>query len=205
MQVAGAAAQEDIKMIKLIIMGQTQCGKTRLISEITSSAYIPNMNGMVFRQKDYNFEDGGRARVMFWDPCGQDRYDSHTRMYTRGSQCAIVCFDVTDRESFDKIEKYMKKLEEGCTDNLVKVLVGNKSDLMQERKVFPDEGEKVAEHYNCKYFETSAETGENVQEMAGYLIKLAYEKELEFPTQSLRLMDAPIGRGGGICWRGGAC
>ncbi|TNV75552.1 hypothetical protein FGO68_gene14049 [Halteria grandinella] len=197
------AAQEDIKTIKLIIMGQTQCGKTRLFCELHQSIYTPNLHGVSLMKKDYTFEDGGRVKVDFWDPCGQDRYDNITKIYMRGSQCAIVCFDLTDRESFEKVEKYMMKLEECCTDNLVKVLVGNKCDLMQERKVLPDEGEKVAEHYNCKYFETSAETGENVQEMVRFLVKMAYEKELQFPSSSIRLMDAPIRRRGGPCFRGG--
>ena len=100
--------------------------------------------------------------MQMWDPSGQDRYNSLSKVYLRGSNCAIVVFDLTNRESFEAVEKWMGKLEECCSDNMVKVLVGNKSDLVTERVVLPEEGEKLAEHYNCTYFETSTETHENL-------------------------------------------
>ncbi|TNV75564.1 hypothetical protein FGO68_gene2520 [Halteria grandinella] len=205
MQGGAGALQEQVKQIKLIILGHANSGKTKLISEMAGQPYISNHNTTLTGGRDEIFEDGSRARVQFWDPCGMDHYDSLTSMYTRGSLCAVICFDLTDRDSLETVEKYMKKLEENCSDNLVKALVGNKSDLMQERKVLPDEGQKLADHYNCKYFETSAETGENVQELASYLIQQAHKKELLFPTISHRLLDSPIRRGGGGCMGKDTC
>ena len=85
----------------------------------------------------------------------------------------------------------MAILEENNTDNLVRVLVGTKSDLKEERKVLPHEGQELGEYHNSKYFEVSGDTGDGVNEMMKYLVQMAYEKERHAPTVGTKLLANP--------------
>jgi Ras-related protein Rab-1A len=75
-----------------------------------------------------------------------------------------VTYDITDRESFSAIENWMNEVEKHASDNISRILVGNKSDMEDARQVSVDEGRELAEHYNVRFLETSAKDCKNVEE-----------------------------------------
>jgi small GTP-binding protein len=75
-----------------------------------------------------------------------------------------VTYDITDRESFSAIENWMNEVEKHASDNISRILVGNKSDMTDARQVSTDEGKELAEHYNVRFLETSAKDCKNVEE-----------------------------------------
>jgi GTPase SAR1 family protein len=81
-----------------------------------------------------------------------------------------LTFDVTDENSFKNIRNWVKQIEQNAQNNVCKVLVGNKCDR-EDRKVTPEEGQKLASEFNMKYFETSAKTNLNVSETFTFLTK----------------------------------
>eukprot|EP00829_Urostomides_striatus_P006655 TRINITY_DN1722_c0_g1_i1.p1 TRINITY_DN1722_c0_g1~~TRINITY_DN1722_c0_g1_i1.p1 ORF type:complete len:188 (+),score=64.68 TRINITY_DN1722_c0_g1_i1:53-616(+) len=102
------------------------------------------------------------VKLQIWDTAGQDRFRSITGTYYKGAHGIIIVYDVTDRYSFNEIEKWMGQVDKLAPENCVKILVGNKCDLNEKRVVTTDEGKSAAASYNMKYFETSAKKALNV-------------------------------------------
>jgi len=105
-----------------------------------------------------------RVRVQIWDTAGQDRFRTITQTFYRGAMGIILTYAVNDRESFENVESWMKQIEEHASEDVCKILVGNKSD-MDNRCVDYEEGKKLADSYGIQFFETSARDGRNVNDV----------------------------------------
>ncbi|XP_057506041.1 ras-related protein RHN1-like isoform X2 [Actinidia eriantha] len=100
-----------------------------------------------------------------WDTAGQERYHSLAPMYYRGAAAAIVVYDITSMESFVKAKKWVRELQRQGNPILVTVLVANKADLETKRQVENEVGEQYAKDNRLFFFETSAKTAQNVNEL----------------------------------------
>jgi Ras-related protein Rab-1A len=98
-----------------------------------------------------------------WDTAGQERFKTITSSYYKGVHGIIVVYDVTDRESFDGVHEWMEQIEKSCTTNVARILVGNKTDLQDQRVVSTEEGQELADHYCIRFIETSAKDSTNVE------------------------------------------
>ena len=85
--------------------------------------------GIEFRSKFLKKQDGRVVKAQIWDCAGQERFKSLTTAYYRGSVGALVIFDITDWQSFKSVAHWLKELREKCNENIVILMVGNKSDL----------------------------------------------------------------------------
>jgi Ras-related protein Rab-1A len=108
--------------------------------------------------------DGKTIKLQIWDTAGQERFKTITSSYYKGAHGIIVTYDITDRESFSAIENWMSEVEKHASDNISRILVGNKCDMTDARQVSTDEGKELAEHYNVRFLETSAKDCKNVEE-----------------------------------------
>jgi Ras-related protein Rab-2A len=102
------------------------------------------------------------VKLQIWDTAGQESFRSITRSYFRGAIGAILTFDITNRESFTQLNSFIEETSSCASQNLVLILVGNKSDLDANREVPKDEAENFASAQGLIYIETSAKTSENV-------------------------------------------
>lgn len=102
--------------------------------------------------------DGTSYQLKIWDTCGQERLRALTANYYRNADGVILLFDVTQKDSFDNLEKWISSLKEKVEDALPMVIVGNKIDL-ENKVVTPEMIKNIAKQYNVKVFETSAKTG----------------------------------------------
>ncbi|KAK2146722.1 hypothetical protein LSH36_586g01015, partial [Paralvinella palmiformis] len=107
--------------------------------------------------------DGNKAKLAIWDTAGQERFRTLTPSYYRGAQGCILVYDVSSKQSFQKLDNWLGELETFATKHdIVKMLVGNKIDK-ERREVTRDEGLKFARKHHMLFIEASAKTREGVQ------------------------------------------
>ena len=107
-------------------------------------------------------------KLQIWDTAGQERFRTITKTYYKGAHGIILTYDVTDQNSFKNIRNWIKQIEANAQTNVCKVLVGNKCDK-PDRVVTEEEGKKLADDFNMSFFETSAKTNQNVNEVFNFL------------------------------------
>lgn len=151
--------------LKLLIIGESGVGKSSLLLRFTDDAFDPEQAatiGVDFKVKTITV-DGNKVKLAIWDTAGQERFRTLTPSYYRGGQGAILVYDVTNRDSFQKVDNWLNELETYSTNHdLVKMLVGNKCDMLDERCVTKEEGLKCARKHHMMFIESSAKTREGV-------------------------------------------
>ena len=101
-----------------------------------------------------------------WDTAGEERFRSLTPMYYKNAEAVLITFSLCSQISFENLNKWVQDVEEhGTLPNMMKILLGTKSDLIEEREVSQKEGEKLAKNNGFHYFETSAKEGTNVDQL----------------------------------------
>ena len=154
-------------IFKYIIIGDSGVGKSNLLLRYTSntfnSSHIMTL-GVEFAAKNTRILDK-IIRLQLWDTAGQENFLAITRSFYHNSACALIVYDITKRKTFENVMTWIKECENECSDNIVKVLVGNKSDLSDQREVTKEEAENVCEEKGMLFFETSAKDGINVKEI----------------------------------------
>merc|ERR1712196_103156 len=139
-------------------MGDSGVGKTCLLLRYANQSFSPTFIttiGIDFKIKNIEL-DGKRIKLQIWDTAGQERFRTITTSYFRGAQGILLCYDVTDRKSFDNVNVWMEQIAEHADDNVCKILIGNKMDKEDDRQVTQAEGENMAKKYGIPFFETSA-------------------------------------------------
>lgn len=110
--------------------------------------------------------DGKRIKLQIWDTAGQERFRTITTAYYRGAMGILLVYDVTDESSFNNIRNWIRNIEQHASDNVNKVLVGNKADMDESKRAVPtSKGQALADEYGIKFFETSAKTNLNVEQV----------------------------------------
>ncbi|KAK6090772.1 hypothetical protein P3W45_000017 [Vairimorpha bombi] len=166
-------------LFKIVLIGDSAVGKTNLLSQLIHKKYIKDSRatiGVEFGTMTFNI-DNKIIKAQIWDTAGQERYQAITHAYYRGSCGSILVYDVTDPNTLKKASDMWLIQLRNYTDDIPIMLVGNKTDL--NRKVGTEEGEEVAYRNGLMHFETSAKTGENVQEAFYKLITIIYKKHKE--------------------------
>ena len=108
--------------------------------------------------------DGKAIKLQIWDTAGSESFQSITRSYYRGAAGALLVYDVTRRETFDHLTRWLEEARQNANANMVIMLIGNKIDLEHRRVVTTEEGQKFATDHGLIFLETSAKTAHNVEE-----------------------------------------
>jgi len=166
---------------KLILIGAAAVGKTTLFHQFISGEFDLDYTatiGVQFLTKKIilDSDNGSKQEVhlALWDVAGQPRYmDLHTTFY-RGAHGALLVFDLTREESFNELDLWLLELRTVLTEDIPILLIGNKLDLIEEnsRQIDSDKADNFAKENNLIYVETSAKTGENVEEAFFELARL---------------------------------
>ncbi|KAE8789875.1 ras-related protein RABE1c-like [Hordeum vulgare] len=110
--------------------------------------------------------DGKRIKLQIWDTAGQERFRTITTAYYRGAMGILLVYDVTDESSFNNIRNWIRNIEQHASDNVNKILIGNKADMDEsKRAVSTAKGQALADEYGIQFFETSAKTNLNVEQV----------------------------------------
>ena len=143
-------SEEDYDMIfKVVLIGDSGVGKTNLLSRYLKNEFSFDSKttvGVEFGAKKLEI-DGVKIKAQIWDTAGQERFRSITNAYYKGAKGALLVYDVTRRETFENINKWVPELKQTGDKDVTIILVGNKTDLENERQVSTEEGNKKAELY----------------------------------------------------------
>ena len=183
---------------KIIVLGDYTSGKTFFINRYISNSFIEEHKSTInveYQQKTVYIDRETVANLQIWDTSGEERFMSVTKQYFRESQGAIIVFNLTDKNSFEQIDKWIKMIKEEAPKNIVIMVVGNKSDLINERVDFGSELEHYKKDY--LYFEVCAKNGTNVslafEELTLKIIKNEKEKKVkgeDTPKESVSLKQS---------------
>ena len=154
-------------ILKYIIIGDSGVGKSNILLPYSNNFFNSEFQatiGVEFGVKNLTIK-GKIYRIQIWDTSGQEQFHSITRAYYKNSVCACVIYDITNKASFENITSWIEDCKKKCPKTIYLVLIGNKSDLEEQRKVTYEEGSKFAQKNGMIFFETSAKTGQNVNEV----------------------------------------
>ena len=166
---------------KIIVCGDPSVGKTSTILRYTENAfirtYIPTL-GVSISEKLIKVQEEN-VNLIFWDIAGQSKFEVMRRHFYQGAEAVIVIFDLTNYKSFESVSGWYKDIKryiEVYHKTIIGFILGNKEDLVSERKISTKEANRVAKSLNIEYIETSAKTGKNLEKIfyriADSLVKL---------------------------------
>ncbi|OBA19894.1 ras-domain-containing protein [Metschnikowia bicuspidata var. bicuspidata NRRL YB-4993] len=161
--------------VKLVLLGEAAVGKSSLVLRFVSNDFQENKEptiGAAFLTQKCTVGDR-TIKYEIWDTAGQERFASLAPMYYRNAQAALVVYDITKPASFIKARHWVKELHEQASKDITIALVGNKYDLVANdndsedslRKVTVEEGQALAEEEGLLFFETSAKSSHNVNDV----------------------------------------
>lgn len=165
---------------KVILLGDIAVGKTSILSRFVedkfTSEYKCNV-GVEFKVKSLFLDETTGADLQIWDTCGEERFRTITRQYYRDTSGVILIFDLTNRNSFEKLASWIEDIGEYGPREVNTIIIGNKADLDDERKTSFNEAYNFANKNNLQYLEVSAKTGNNVGILFENLTKVMVRRE----------------------------
>ncbi|KAH0631484.1 hypothetical protein JD844_005823 [Phrynosoma platyrhinos] len=153
-------------LFKFLVIGSAGTGKSCLLHQFIENKFKQDSNhtiGVEFGSKVVNV-GGKTVKLQIWDTAGQERFRSVTRSYYRGAAGALLVYDITSRETYNALTNWLTDARTLASPNIVIILCGNKKDLDADREVTFLEASRFAQENELMFLETSALTGENVEE-----------------------------------------
>jgi Ras-related protein Rab-1A len=154
-------------LFKIIIIGDSGIGKSAILSRFADNAYHNNYIstiGVDFKIKTI-FVNGKIIKLQIWDTAGQERFRTITTSYYRGAHIIFVCYDITDRQSFENLEIWLEEIKKYASPNVKIAICGTKMDLTSKREVSCKEGKSFALERGFDFYETSSKDNINVDEL----------------------------------------
>ena len=160
-------------IFKIILIGNSGVGKSSILQRYIQKVFDDNYSctiGVDFFMKSLNIGEKS-IKLQLWDTAGTEKFRSITTGYYRGANAAFVVFDLTSKKSFNALNEWIQNYYKYSNPDSEKnvVLIGNKSDLIEEREITEEEINNFVKDNNIKYFETSAKDGKNVDECFYYI------------------------------------
>ena len=153
---------------KILLLGDSEVGKSCFLMRYSDNIFVENYIttiGLDYKLKYVQLESGETIKVQLWDTAGQDRYRTIAKNYYKGSHGILLLYDITKENSFENIREWVQNIREEVYEKAIIFLIGNKIDKKDERKITTEQGQKLAAEYNLPFFEASAKSGENVEEI----------------------------------------
>ena len=185
---------ENLKEIrlKLLIIGDSNVGKTSILLNYTDN-YFPESHlatiGVEYKVKEI-IKDKYKIILQIWDTAGQERFRSITKSFFRNTNGIIFVYDITDRKSFQNVKDWIKDSEMN-ENGFEKILVGNKIDLKEKRKIEYDELEEFGKRKNIEVIETSAKKRINIDETFQKIVDLILNNKNEMDIMKEYGVNSP--------------
>ncbi len=178
-----------MKKIKIGTVGNSLVGKTAISRNYLGEEFSPEdivTIGMEKYEKEVEYtknEKTIKTKIHIYDTTGNEKYEAIMINYIKKCDGVLLVYAINEEKSFKDIEKWINKMKElKPVDKYPIVLIGNKIDLEKERVISKEKGEEIAKQYNFPFYETSAKTGDNINESFECLIDLIIqykENEIE--------------------------
>ena len=164
-------------IFKVLLLGNSDVGKSslllRFVDSVWNDAFVPTI-GVDFKVKTLEINNK-KVKMQIWDTAGEERFRTVVSTYFRGAHGILLLYDVTNRDSFKNLENWLIEIEKNSSEKVLKILLGNKCDLNDDREIQPDEGRAFADRNGMEFMETSAKMNTNVNEAFETLGKLMIE------------------------------
>ena len=175
---------------KLILIGNSGVGKSSITTRATKNyfddSYVATI-GFDFFSLNIMIDEQN-IKLQIWDTCGQEIYRSLISSFYRNSSLAFLVYSIDSYESFINLKNWLNELKINSNPDIKLILIGNKVDLNENRKIELSQGEEFAKENKFNYFiETSAKDGTNTKEMFIYAAKLLYLEHLNYNNRSQRI------------------
>jgi len=188
-----AVKDEDYDyLFKVVLIGDSGVGKSNLLSRFTRNEFnieSKSTIGVEFATKSIQV-DSKVIKAQIWDTAGQERYRAITSAYYRGAVGALLVYDISKSITFENVERWLKELRDHAEQNIVIMLVGNKSDLRNRRVVATEDAMAYAEANHLAFVETSALDSTGVDEAFKQILTEIYR------LMSRRAIQSPTPAGG---------
>ena len=161
------AIEKNNENIKIILLGDSLVGKTSFLNQFFSNEFNPNLTSTI-GINEYSkmiFYNDIFYKIQIWDTAGQERFESIPRQYYEKMEGVFLFYDITNEYSFDNMLKWLKDIYESGNENLVIYILGNKVDLINERKISYEMGKNFAIHKNIKFMEISCKLDLNISDV----------------------------------------
>ena len=165
-------------LYKIIIIGDAAVGKSNILNRYVKNEFSENIKSTVGVELGIKFikVKGTNTKIQIWDTAGQERYRAITSSYYKGSHGCFIVYDITNEKTFNNVEKWYEHVQREAGQDISIILVGNKCDKENERKISKEKGQEKAKNLKCAFFETSALSGTNITEIFDELANDIYEK-----------------------------
>ena len=206
-----AKGNEDYEFIfKVLLLGNSNVGKSslflRFVDDIWNDTFVPTI-GVDFKIKTFDIDEK-KIKMQIWDTAGQERFKNIIASYYRGAHGILLIYDVTDKDSFKNLSNWLIEIEKNASKNVLKILIGNKTDLDDKRVITYNQGKEFADTYGLKFIETSAKKNLNVNEafetLGRELMQASDEKKIVKQKQNKKIsvakaQDLSVEKKGGCC------
>lgn len=194
-------------LFKLLLIGDSGVGKSclllRFADDTYTESYISTI-GVDFKIRTIEL-DGKTIKLQIWDTAGQERFRTITSSYYRGAHGIIVVYDVTDQESFNNVKQWLQEIDRYASENVNKLLVGNKCDLTTKKVVDYTTAKEFADSLGIPFLETSAKNATNVEQ--SFMTMAAEIKKRMGPgataggaeKSNVKIQSTPVKQSGGGC------
>lgn len=193
-------------LFKLLLIGDSGVGKSCLLLRFADDSYLESYIstiGVDFKIRTVE-QDGKTIKLQIWDTAGQERFRTITSSYYRGAHGIIVVYDVTDMESFNNVRQWLNEIDRYASDNVNKLLVGNKCDLEANRAVPYETAKAFADEIGIPFMETSAKDATNVEQAFMAMTASIKNRMASQPMNNARPPTVQI-RGQPVAQKSGCC
>jgi len=199
-------------LFKLLLIGDSGTGKSCLLLRFADHTYTESYIstiGVDFKIRTVEL-DGKTIKLQIWDTAGQERFRTITSSYYRGAHGIIVVYDCTDLDSFNNVKQWLNEIDRYASENVQKLLVGNKVDLVSKKVVDYDTAKDFADKLNISFLETSAKAATNVEKAFLTMAAEIKNSQAAAPVQgsnktgapksgAVQIGGAPVDEGGSGC------
>jgi Ras-related protein Rab-1A len=170
---------------KIILSGAKGIGKTSLITRYIEGKFYETSQetiGVAFKRKKIKLEDNLTIEATIWDFGGEEKYRTLFPQYVQGATAALILYDTTNKETINDVHNWVDLVDAYASEDVLKVLIGTKIDLKDQREITKEKAKKSCEKYNwcAEIIETSSKTGENVEDafinIAREIVDIKFQK-----------------------------
>ena len=186
---------DEYTTCKVVLLGEAGVGKTSIISRYvtdTFSEVLMSTTGASFADKKLDLDDEHKIKFQIWDTAGQERYRSLAKLFYQNAAVAILVYDITRRESFEKLKNFwVKEIKENAPKDIILAVVGNKSDNYEFEVVSLKEGKQLAEEINAIFKSTSAMLSHGIDDLFKLIAQKFIDPDIKInePTMTMKEME----------------
>ena len=176
-------------LFKILLVGDSGVGKSSILLRYTDNEYKPeyiSTIGVDFKIKTI-VDCDKTIKLQLWDTAGQERFQTITSSYYRGAHGIVIVYDITCKESFENVKMWLKQIDNYANQKVLKILVGNKADLENSRRVDKEKVLYFCQENNIYHIETSAKNSDNIKDIFLYLSENLRKKTIQLEKKNIKI------------------